>query len=35
MPPDVRRAMRVMFDRVAALGIAPALREIEVIDACC
>jgi 1,4-dihydroxy-6-naphthoate synthase len=35
MPPDVRRAMRVIFDRVAALGIAPALREIEVIDACC
>jgi 1,4-dihydroxy-6-naphthoate synthase len=30
---DVRRAIRILFDRVADLGIAPALREIEVIDA--
>jgi 1,4-dihydroxy-6-naphthoate synthase len=33
MPQDVRRAMRVMFDRVAGLGLTPPLREIEVIDA--
>lgn len=33
MPPDVRTAMRLMFDRVAALGIAPQIGEIEVIDA--
>ena len=32
MPEDVRRALRVMFDRVAALGIAPAIRDIDVID---
>jgi 1,4-dihydroxy-6-naphthoate synthase len=30
---DVRRAMRVMFDRVAAMGIGPRIRRIEVIDA--
>ena len=29
---DVRQALRVMFDRVAALGLGPRLREIEVID---
>lgn len=29
---DVRRAMRIMFDRVAALGIAPAIDSFEVID---
>jgi 1,4-dihydroxy-6-naphthoate synthase len=33
MPPDVRRALRVLFDQIAQMGIAPALREIEVIDA--
>lgn len=33
LPGDVRRAMRVMFDRVAALGIGPAVGEIEVVDA--
>jgi len=32
LPDDVRRAMGVMFDRVAALGIGPALEECEVID---
>lgn len=32
MPDDVRAALRVMFDRVAGLGIAPALERIEVID---
>ncbi len=29
---DVRQAMRVMFDRVAALGIGPKVDRIEVID---
>ncbi len=29
---DVRQAMRVMFDRVAALGIGPKVDKIEVID---
>lgn len=33
MPADVRKALRVMFDRVAALGIAPRIDEIEVVDA--
>ena len=33
MPRDVRCAMRLMFDRVAELGIAPRLTDIEVIDA--
>ncbi len=33
LPGDVRQAMRVMFDRVAALGIGPKVGEIEVIDA--
>ena len=33
MPPDVRRALRLLFDQIAAMGIAPALKEIEVIDA--
>ena len=32
MPRDVRRALRVMFDRVASLGIAPAIDEIDIID---
>jgi 1,4-dihydroxy-6-naphthoate synthase len=32
MPADVRRALRVMFDRVAALGIGPRVGEIEVVD---
>jgi 1,4-dihydroxy-6-naphthoate synthase len=29
---DVRRAMRIMFDRVAALGLGPGIEQIEVID---
>jgi 1,4-dihydroxy-6-naphthoate synthase len=33
MPADVRCALRVMFDRVANLGVAPQLEQIEVIDA--
>jgi 1,4-dihydroxy-6-naphthoate synthase len=33
MPADVRQAMRLMFNRVAELGIAPTLERIEVIDA--
>ena len=33
MPADVRHAMRVLFDQVAQLGIAPAVEEIEVVDA--
>ncbi|HMQ15140.1 MAG TPA: hypothetical protein PKC49_04125 [Phycisphaerae bacterium] len=32
LPEDVRRAMRVMFDRVAALGLGPRIGHIEVID---
>lgn len=32
LPEDVRRAMRIMFGRVASLGIGPALAEFEVID---
>jgi 1,4-dihydroxy-6-naphthoate synthase len=32
LPDDVRSAMRVMFDRVAALGIAPAIEAIEIVD---
>jgi 1,4-dihydroxy-6-naphthoate synthase len=32
MPDDVRRGMRVLFDRIAALGIAPRIEECEVID---
>lgn len=32
LPEDVRRAMRVMFGRVAALGIGPKVDRIEVID---
>jgi 1,4-dihydroxy-6-naphthoate synthase len=32
LPDDARHALRLMFDRVAALGIAPPLRTIEVID---
>jgi len=32
LPEDVRQAMRVMFDRVAALGIGPKIDRIEVID---
>ena len=33
MPEDARQSLRVMFDRVAALGIGPRLDEYEVIDA--
>jgi len=33
LPQDARRAMRIMFDRVAALGIAPPIDSFEVIDA--
>lgn len=33
LPDDARRAMRVMFDRVVALGIGPAIQTFEVIDA--
>lgn len=32
MPEDVRAALRVMFDRVASLGIAPSLEHIEILD---
>ena len=33
MPSDVRAALRVMFDRVAEIGIGPRVDQIEVIDA--
>jgi 1,4-dihydroxy-6-naphthoate synthase len=33
LPDDARRALRLIFDRVAAMGIAPHLPELEVIDA--
>ena len=33
LPPDARAALRVMFDRVAALGIVPRVNQVEVIDA--
>ena len=33
MPDDVRAATRIMFDRVADLGIAPRIDQYEVIDA--
>ncbi len=32
LPEDVRRALRVMFDRVAALGLGPKIDDVEVID---
>ena len=32
LPEDVRQAMRIMFDRVAQLGIAPEIHDFEVID---
>ena len=32
MPEDVRAALRIMFDRVSALGIGPRVENIEVID---
>ena len=32
MPADVRRALRVLFDQLAQLGVAPAMGEIEVVD---
>lgn len=32
LPEDVRQAMRVIFDRVAALGIGPKVDKFEVID---
>jgi 1,4-dihydroxy-6-naphthoate synthase len=32
MADDVRRAMRVLFDRIAAMGLAPRIEEYEVID---
>jgi 5,8-dihydroxy-2-naphthoate synthase len=32
LPDDVRRAMRVMFDRVNALGVGPKVDRIEVVD---
>lgn len=34
LPDDVRVALRVMFERVAELGIGPRLSEFEIIDAC-
>lgn len=33
MKSDVRQALRLMFDRIAALGIMPRIRSFEVIDA--
>ncbi len=33
MPEDARQSLRVMFDRVAALGIGPRIDDYEVIDA--
>lgn len=33
LAPDARQALRVMFDRVAALGIGPRVEHFEVIDA--
>jgi 1,4-dihydroxy-6-naphthoate synthase len=32
-PDDVRRAMRLLFDRVAALGLGPSLGSFEIVDA--
>lgn len=32
MPPDVRRALRVLFDQLAELGVAPQIGQIEVTD---
>ncbi len=34
LPDDVRAALRVLFDRVADLGLGPRLPEFEIIDAC-
>jgi len=33
LPEDARQALRVMFDRLATLGLAPRLDEVEIIDA--
>jgi 1,4-dihydroxy-6-naphthoate synthase len=33
LPSDARLALRVMFDRVAAMGIGPSVGHFEVIDA--
>lgn len=34
LPGDARKALGIMFDRVAALGIGPRLEGVEIIDAC-
>ena len=34
LPGDARKALGVMFDRVAALGIGPRLKGFEIIDPC-
>lgn len=33
LPDDARRALRVMFDRLAGLNVAPRVEQVEVIDA--
>ena len=33
LPAEVRRAMKLMFKRIAGLGLGPALGEVEIIDA--
>jgi 1,4-dihydroxy-6-naphthoate synthase len=33
MPADVRQAMRLMFDRVAAMGLGPSVDQMEIVDA--
>lgn len=33
LPPEARAGVRMMFDRVAALGIGPKVKQFEVIDA--
>jgi hypothetical protein len=32
LPHDVRRALRVMFDRVAGLGLGPRPASIEIVE---
>jgi len=32
LPDDVRRALPLMFERVAGLGLGPRVREIEIVD---
>lgn len=32
LPTDARRSLRVMFDRMASLGLTPKVKELEIID---